>query len=83
MERTQGIETSTINQTFNKEYLLQIYYNTKEMSQCLVQEWLWMVSAEVMLYCVHLFAFTVMCSLRLLKWYLLSLDYKWFTHLTL
>lgn len=59
MERAGGIETSTTNQTFNKPYLLQIYYNTKEMSQCLVQEWLWMGSAEVMLYCALFFAFTV------------------------
>lgn len=38
MERAAGIETSTTNQTFNKACLLQIYNNTKEMSQRLVQE---------------------------------------------
>lgn len=38
MERAGGIETSTTNQTFNKACLLQIYNNTKEMSQRLVQE---------------------------------------------
>lgn len=59
MERAAGIETSTLNQTFNKTCLLQIYNNTKEMSQRLVQECLWMGSAEVMLYCVLFFPFTV------------------------